>query len=425
MKRRLDSSPSPSSSFPPRNRPRRSNSNSQLRAKPQETPPSTPSTACTNRYLSTSVSRPQAEQAQENFPPRGFQSLLDRHECGFESDSAPASIINAIPSSLPPRPPSKVTQNPISQINMTTLRQEEEYTIVDQISLRPLSGWSTRETFDKETLLYRKELVGISRNNVIVGKLNPLALGGMKGLKRELWRLFRSCGKILSIIVFNENKERYSYLGQIDFEDEQSALRALAIKYGYFHNSQWRDILISRRAYSQKTWRLAKESDLINLQELRLRSSQRNIKTPRTYEEEYGDQCPTIHTLPIRRDKVRPFSELGVEHKPPLLEYRKESQINHNESVKVSSSKRAEIQRKLETERQRMVKAVHPDLVGLLNHDWNQNDQICTQSEMEDEQFEAEPEDIDMEDFDDNYWWDYEDSEDWKKSVREKYQWIR
>ncbi|WWC64230.1 uncharacterized protein I303_106839 [Kwoniella dejecticola CBS 10117] len=306
-------------------------------------------------------------------------------------------------------------------------KSDDENIFVDVQSLRPLLGWTTIKKINYQTNMVDDQVVGISATSVRVNNMTVQIFSGMEEMKAVVWQTFRPCGKIgsldttviiwISITVFREHEDMYLHTVQVDFEDADSATRALSLYRIYFHNLFWRTLRISRRAYNQSNWRLVRKSELAILQQKLLDSESRKSKfaLPARLQVEYSKLFDTDYTLGLgaeRYEDIREFSELSEEHTPPLLTLEDTSYHADPGTTAKSSSdwslrsaspvvvspdavvlastrsaietlKKADVSRRERKEKKQMQEGVHPDLVGLVGHAWSSGEQAVEEAEVE------------------------------------------
>nr|XP_018258978.1 uncharacterized protein I303_08519 [Kwoniella dejecticola CBS 10117]OBR81136.1 hypothetical protein I303_08519 [Kwoniella dejecticola CBS 10117] len=281
-------------------------------------------------------------------------------------------------------------------------KSDDENIFVDVQSLRPLLGWTTIKKINYQTNMVDDQVVGISATSVRVNNMTVQIFSGMEEMKAVVWQTFRPCGKIgsldttviiwISITVFREHEDMYLHTVQVDFEDADSATRALSL-------------------------RLVRKSELAILQQKLLDSESRKSKfaLPARLQVEYSKLFDTDYTLGLgaeRYEDIREFSELSEEHTPPLLTLEDTSYHADPGTTAKSSSdwslrsaspvvvspdavvlastrsaietlKKADVSRRERKEKKQMQEGVHPDLVGLVGHAWSSGEQAVEEAEVE------------------------------------------
>ncbi|WVW79108.1 hypothetical protein I302_101073 [Kwoniella bestiolae CBS 10118] len=418
-------SSSPSSSHRPHTKPRLTGSNLQPlpSAAPRRYPHSTPA--------------PSSIRGYSTFHPSSNEQLVAGGEDDYSvpggiessSSSSTSQITQDVSLPLAPHTTTDVTHSPTPPNT-----EEAEYIVVDKHSLRPLLGWTTYKRLNRQTGLFEDHLVGVSETNVQMIGLDLRAFQGMGEMKLYLWSKLKPCGKITSIIVFREYEARQQYTAQVDFEDRDSALRALAILGGYWYNFAWQSLRISRRAYNHSLWGIVKSSEVSELQSRLLASDRRNVRYPRHLERSYGDQFLTNYDLPMAHfnpENYRSFNDLSEEYTPETITLDTNREQDQEDTRSPTSSpsnrsesfpltlKRGEIHRRLLMEKNKVKEHVHPELAGLVGYNW-QTGGLESLKEEEDQGMEVDEEYTYRDGFDGGGEAD-EDAEGWMELVEDSW----
>ncbi|WWC91445.1 uncharacterized protein L201_006391 [Kwoniella dendrophila CBS 6074] len=386
---------SPSSSHRPNSKPRLSGSNLQPLLTPRRYPTSSPTVyrqaANLENYYTTETSPHEVYSA-----PAPLDSSITASSGSWNSKNTLDENLPIIYDDTINIP--ALTHSPTPPL----VTVQPDYIIVDRTTFRPLIGWSTtkRLNFDKNCL--EDNIVGISQTSIKVCNFIPAIFNGIQDLKKVIWKRFRACGNIICVTVFREWEMRSTYNIQVDFEDPESAKRALTINEGYFHNAIWRPLRISRRAYGCHNWCKVRLPDLPLLQANLLDSSKKDVKLISQLETDYGDQFPLDEELPIIPEDshgARSFTTLSDEYDPPFLtlDDMAYSSTQHDgatldydtrmrsvtpeiildhphpaNTFRLTPEKRQSLEKKLYFEKARlnMKEHVHPDLAGLIHQNW-------------------------------------------------------
>ncbi|WVF71984.1 hypothetical protein IAT40_006795 [Kwoniella sp. CBS 6097] len=148
------------------------------------------------------------------------------------------------------------SQSEQDQVQQLADRATEELLLIDIYTLSPIIGWKCVRRYDHWTGRQRIEVGGVSGTSVQISSLQSGLLGEhMDNMVLEVWKRFRPCGRIDGIHVPTLQLGQEWFRLVLDFEDQASVARALAMYETYTYEGQTIQMSVDLRLHSpQRSW---------------------------------------------------------------------------------------------------------------------------------------------------------------------------